>query len=64
MTLLAGAPRAELHRYEAVEPHMGTLVRITVYSPDEQAAGHAFPLPSIASVALMPSSRTTAPTAS
>ena len=42
MTLLAGAPRAELHRFEAVEPHMGTLVRITVYTPDEQAANHAF----------------------
>ena len=34
--------RPELHRYEAVEPHMGTLVRITLYAPDEQAATNAF----------------------
>ena len=33
---------AELHRYEAVEPHMGTLVRVTVYTPDEQTAKAAF----------------------
>jgi FAD:protein FMN transferase len=39
---LAGAPRAELHRYEAVEPHMGTLVRITVYTADERTANDAF----------------------
>ena len=32
----------ELHRYEAVEPHMGTLVRVTVYTPDEQTAKAAF----------------------
>ena len=31
-----------LHRYQAVEPHMGTLVRITVYTPDEQTATAAF----------------------
>lgn len=31
-----------LQRYEAVEPHMGTLVRITVYAPGEQAANIAF----------------------
>ena len=30
-----------LQRYEAVEPHMGTLVRITVYAPDEKAARDA-----------------------
>ena len=29
-------PAGELHRYESVEPHMGTLVRITVYAPDEE----------------------------
>jgi thiamine biosynthesis lipoprotein len=33
---------AALHRYEAVEPHMGTLVRITVYTPDEQTGAAAF----------------------
>ena len=33
---------ASLHRYEAVEPHMGTLVRITVYAPDEPTAAAAF----------------------
>ena len=33
---------AALHLYEAVEPHMGTLVRITVYTPDEQTAAAAF----------------------
>ena len=31
-----------LHRYEAVEPHMGTLVKITVYTPGEEAARQAF----------------------
>lgn len=36
-------PRAsELHRFEAVEPHMGTLVRITVYVPGEAQAVRAF----------------------
>jgi thiamine biosynthesis lipoprotein len=39
---LTGLARRELHRYESVEPHMGTLVRITVYTPDEQAAKGAF----------------------
>jgi thiamine biosynthesis lipoprotein len=39
---LTSLPRVELHRYEAVEPHMGTLVRITVYAPGEQAAKDAF----------------------
>ena len=39
---LAGLARPELHRYEAVEPHMGTLVRITLYAPGEQAAKDAF----------------------
>ena len=32
----------ELRRFEAVQPHMGTLVRITVYTPDEQTADRAF----------------------
>jgi thiamine biosynthesis lipoprotein len=39
---LTGAAPAELHRYEAVEPHMGTLVRVTVYTPDERTAKAAF----------------------
>jgi FAD:protein FMN transferase len=39
---LTGLARPELHRYESAEPHMGTLVRITVYAPDEQAAKGAF----------------------
>jgi thiamine biosynthesis lipoprotein len=39
---LAGLPRPDLHRYEAVEPHMGTLVRITIYAPGGQAAKEAF----------------------
>ena len=39
---LAGPARSELHRYEAVEPHMGTLARITLYAPGEQAAKDAF----------------------
>lgn len=39
---LAGLQRPESQRYEAVEPHMGTLVRITVYAPGEQAARYAF----------------------
>lgn len=33
---------AELQRFESVEPHMGTLVRVTVYTPDEHAARAAF----------------------
>jgi thiamine biosynthesis lipoprotein len=39
---LTGLARPELLRYESVEPHMGTLVRITVYAPDEQVAKRAF----------------------
>jgi FAD:protein FMN transferase len=39
---LGTAAESGLHRFEAVEPHMGTLVRITVYTPDEQAARDAF----------------------
>lgn len=39
---LAGLPRTSIERFEAVEPHMGTLVRITLYAPDEQAARTAF----------------------
>jgi FAD:protein FMN transferase len=39
---LAHVPASSLHRYEAVEPHMGTLVGITLYAPDEPAATAAF----------------------
>ena len=31
-----------LHRYESVEPYMGTLVKITLYTSDEPTAGQAF----------------------
>ncbi len=34
--------RPDLQRFEAVEPHMGTLVRVTVYTEDEQSARDAF----------------------
>ena len=37
---LAHAPA--LHRFEAVEPHMGTLVKITLYSDSQEAAQAAF----------------------
>jgi FAD:protein FMN transferase len=33
---------ASLHRYESVEPHMGTLVKITVYTSGEDEARRAF----------------------
>ena len=39
---LTGLAGSELRRYEAVEPHMGTLVRITLYAPGEQTAKDAF----------------------
>ena len=39
---VSSQPLTALHRYEAVEPHMGTLVRITIYAPDEPAATDAF----------------------
>ncbi|MEN3339882.1 MAG: FAD:protein transferase [Acidobacteriota bacterium] len=39
---LAVLPEPELKRFEAVEPHMGTLVRITVFARSEQAANDAF----------------------
>jgi thiamine biosynthesis lipoprotein len=34
--------RELLHRYESVEPHMGTLVKITVYTSGEDEARRAF----------------------
>ena len=39
---LTGVAGSELRRYEAVEPHMGTLVRITLYASGDQAAKDAF----------------------
>src|SRR5688500_2340720 len=39
---VVSAFRRNLDRYEAVEPHMGTLVRVTVYTPDERTAKAAF----------------------
>ena len=39
---LASPARPKLQRFEAVEPHMGTLVRITVHTPDEDTARNAF----------------------
>lgn len=42
VAVLAGAAAPPLRRYEAVEPLMGTLVRITVYTPDERTATAAF----------------------
>jgi thiamine biosynthesis lipoprotein len=39
---LGGRAEPDLRRYEAVEPHMGTLVRITLYAPDEHNARSAF----------------------
>lgn len=42
LATLATAAPAGLHRYEAVEAHMGTLARVTVYTPDERTATAAF----------------------
>lgn len=42
LLLAATLSAATLQRFEAVEPHMGTLVRITLYSRDETHARHAF----------------------
>jgi thiamine biosynthesis lipoprotein len=39
---LASAAPPQVQRFEAVEPHMGTLVRVTVYTRDEGAAQAAF----------------------
>jgi FAD:protein FMN transferase len=41
IVVLAGSPRA-VPRFEAVEPHMGTLVRITLYAPSAGIAQDAF----------------------
>ena len=40
--LLGGSQHPALHRYESVEPYMGTLVKITVYATDGQAADKSF----------------------
>ena len=40
VTLLAHQPA--LHRYESVEPCMGTLVKVTLYTSDEPSADKAF----------------------
>ena len=40
--VLAADARTELRRFDAVEPHMGTLVRLVVYTPDARAARAAF----------------------
>jgi FAD:protein FMN transferase len=40
--LFAVAANRPLQRYEAVEPHMGTLVKISLYTSDEQSAATAF----------------------
>jgi thiamine biosynthesis lipoprotein len=41
--LSAGAlPAADLQRFEAVQPHMGTLVRIQLYAPDAGRANAGF----------------------
>jgi FAD:protein FMN transferase len=42
LAALVVQPASGLLRFEAVEPHMGTLVRITVYTPDEHSARRAF----------------------
>jgi thiamine biosynthesis lipoprotein len=40
--LSAAAAPPDAHRFESVEPHMGTLVRVTVYTPDEETGRRAF----------------------
>jgi thiamine biosynthesis lipoprotein len=42
VSLAIGAPPHALQRYESVEPHMGTLVRITLYTASEETAKGAF----------------------
>ncbi len=39
---LASVRQPVLQRFESVEPHMGTLVRVTLYAPDERVASRAF----------------------
>ena len=42
LLLLTRAFAGELQRYEAVEPHMGTLIRIQIYASGEEQAKNAF----------------------
>jgi thiamine biosynthesis lipoprotein len=42
LSTLSVAQPPTLHRYESVEPYMGTLVKITVYTSDEETATKAF----------------------
>ncbi len=42
IALLTAAAALNLHPYEAIEPHMGTLFRIKLYATDEQQAQLAF----------------------
>jgi FAD:protein FMN transferase len=42
LALLVTLPASALQRFEAVEAHMGTLVRVTIYVADEAAAARAF----------------------
>ena len=39
---VAAGAKTSLHRYESVEPHMGTLARVTVYTSGEASAKEAF----------------------
>lgn len=39
---LASSASQGTQRFESVEPYMGTLVRVSVYAPDEQTAKNAF----------------------
>jgi len=61
--VLAILPPPQLRRFEAVESHMGTLVRITVYAPAEPAANEGFRPRSIAFGIWTRLSPTTSPTA-
>jgi thiamine biosynthesis lipoprotein len=42
LAALSGRAAPALQRFESVEPHMGTLVRVTVYARDEASARRAF----------------------
>jgi thiamine biosynthesis lipoprotein len=42
LVFVCDVPGSGLSRFEAVEPHMGTLVRITLYAPSERVAQTAF----------------------
>ena len=42
LVVLVSSPQPELQRFEAVEAHMGTLVRITLFAPSPRLARDAF----------------------